>query len=74
MLRVHDNGRGISQDEIHSPKSIGLLGMRERALLRGGDVHIQGTAGHGTTVTVRLPLDREESIGHDKDTAWEGML
>jgi PAS domain S-box-containing protein len=73
MLRVHDNGRGIRQEEIHSPKSIGLLGMRERALLRGGDVHVEGTAGHGTTVTVRLPLDRGESVGHDASTAAEGL-
>ena len=73
VLRVHDNGRGISPDEIQSAKSIGLLGMRERARLRGGDIHVQGTAGHGTTVTVRLPLDREKSIGHEVGTSGEGM-
>jgi PAS domain S-box-containing protein len=73
ILRIHDNGRGISQDEIHSAKSIGLLGMRERARLRGGDVHIQGAPGHGTTVTVRLPLNRGRSVRHDKNTDPEGM-
>ena len=57
ILQVHDNGRGISQEEIDSPKSIGLLGTRERALLRGGDVDVEGTAGQGTTVTVRLPVE-----------------
>lgn len=55
-LQVQDNGRGISEDEIHSPKSIGLLGMQERARLRAGEIHFQGTPGQGTTVTVRLPL------------------
>lgn len=55
-LRVRDNGRGITESEIHSPKSIGLLGMQERARLRGGEVHFQGTLDQGTTVTVRLPL------------------
>jgi len=55
-LRVQDNGRGITESEIHSPKSIGLLGMQERARLRAGEVHFQGTPGQGTTVTVRLPL------------------
>jgi signal transduction histidine kinase len=55
-LRVKDNGRGITESEIHSPKSIGLLGMQERARLRGGEVHFQGTAGNGTIVTVKLPL------------------
>jgi signal transduction histidine kinase len=55
-LKVRDNGRGITDSEIQSPKSIGLLGMQERARLRGGEVQFQGTEGQGTTVTVRLPL------------------
>ncbi|MCB0196029.1 MAG: sensor histidine kinase [Anaerolineae bacterium] len=55
-LRVQDNGRGISKSEIDSPKSIGLLGMQERARLRAGEVHFQGTSGQGTIVTVTLPL------------------
>jgi signal transduction histidine kinase len=55
-LHVHDNGRGITESEIHSPKSIGLLGMQERARLRAGEVQFQGRSGQGTSVTVRLPL------------------
>lgn len=55
-LRVHDNGRGITDSEIHSPKSIGLLGMQERARLQAGEVQFHGSPGRGTTVTVRLPL------------------
>ncbi len=57
MLHVHDNGRGIADRDINDPKSIGLLGMRERARLRGGTVDIHGTPGQGTTVVVRLPMD-----------------
>jgi len=55
-LQVQDNGRGMTEREIQSPKSIGLLGMRERARLREGEVQFQGTPGQGTTVTVRVPL------------------
>jgi signal transduction histidine kinase len=55
-LQVQDNGRGMTESEIGSPKSIGLLGMRERARLRAGEVQFHGTPGKGTTVTVRLPL------------------
>ncbi len=55
-LQVRDNGRGITESEIHSPKSIGLLGMQERARLQSGEVQFQGRPGQGTTVTVRLPL------------------
>ncbi|HMR62729.1 MAG TPA: sensor histidine kinase [Anaerolineae bacterium] len=60
-LRVSDNGRGISDREINSPKSIGLLGMQERAWLRAGEVHFKGAPGQGTTVTVRLPLSAGEA-------------
>jgi signal transduction histidine kinase len=55
-LQIQDNGRGMTESEINSPKSIGLLGMQERARLRAGEVQFQGTPGKGTTVTVRLPL------------------
>lgn len=55
-LQVRDNGRGITASEIHNPKSIGLLGMQERARLRRGEVHFQGAPGQGTTVTIRMPL------------------
>jgi signal transduction histidine kinase len=56
MLEVKDNGRGISEAEINNTQSIGLLGMRERAALLGGEVVITGEPGQGTTVTVRIPL------------------
>jgi len=59
-LQVQDNGRGMTESEVHSPRSIGLLGMQERARLRAGEVQIQGTPGKGTTVTVRLPLSMND--------------
>lgn len=56
IMEVKDNGRGITKGEIAGKKSLGLLGMRERALILGGDVEIRGVAGKGTTVKVRMPL------------------
>lgn len=53
---VRDDGRGITDSERDHPRSIGLLGMRERARMQGGTLKIQGVAGKGTTVTLRLPL------------------
>lgn len=61
ILEVADNGRGIRQSNLFDPKSLGLLGMRERALLLGGEVSIRRNDGEGTTVTVRIPLRRSES-------------
>ncbi len=56
ILQVRDNGRGISEAEIASSKSFGLMGIRERALLLGGEVEIHGIPGKGTTVRVSVPL------------------
>src|SRR6185295_8794072 len=42
VLEVKDNGRGISEAEIHNTKSIGLLGIHERAALLGGTLRIEG--------------------------------
>ena len=57
ILEVRDNGRGISRAEITNTKSMGLLGMRERAALLGGEFKISRVArGEGTRVTVSIPL------------------
>jgi signal transduction histidine kinase len=61
LLEVADNGKGISPNQVADHTALGLLGMRERAHLWGGDVTIEGTPGVGTTVRVRMP--RESSIG-----------
>ena len=55
-LTIRDNGRGITKAELSSVKSIGLLGMTERARLLGGRVTIAGAPGRGTTVTVTVPV------------------
>jgi signal transduction histidine kinase len=55
VLEVRDNGRGISEAEVNNTKSIGLLGMRERAGLLGGEVRLRGEPKKGTTVSVRIP-------------------
>jgi PAS domain S-box-containing protein len=57
FMSVRDNGRGIAQHEIENPATMGLLGMRERALSAGGDVRITRAARGGTNVLVILPLD-----------------
>jgi len=58
VLIVEDNGRGITEREISDPKSLGLLGMRERALIFGGEVTISGAPGKGTMVRLRIPLQK----------------
>jgi signal transduction histidine kinase len=65
VLTVSDNGRGISEEEIANTRSIGLVGMRERAMLIGGDVVLTGAPGRGTTVTARAPLRPARSATRD---------
>ncbi|HVE66878.1 MAG TPA: PAS domain S-box protein [Thermoanaerobaculia bacterium] len=56
QLTVRDDGSGIPPMVQWDPKALGLVGMRDRALLFGGDVKVTGSPGMGTTVIARLPL------------------
>jgi PAS domain S-box-containing protein len=55
ILRISDNGRGITEDEKTSQHTLGLLGMRERAYFIGGTVEVESRSGGGATVMVRIP-------------------
>ena len=75
VLMVKDNGRGVSEAEIHKTNSIGLLGMRERAALLGGEVRLRGEPGRGTTVTVRIPRPgKNPARGKGKPTEHENSF
>ena len=56
VLRVEDNGCGISEEKLRQTKSFGILGMRERAWVVGGEVEVRGVPDEGTTVTLTVPL------------------
>jgi len=54
-LEVRDDGKGIREGQLSAGQSLGILGMRERALLLGGELTISGGPGKGTIVKVRIP-------------------
>jgi PAS domain S-box-containing protein len=58
-LRVRDDGRGFNVNEARKLKSYGLLGLRERTYLLGGEARIDSEPGKGTTIEVRVPLVQE---------------
>jgi len=58
-LEVTDNGVVIADSDLNGKKSLGLLGMNERALLFGGEVRVTGTPGHGTRVSVSIPVKQK---------------
>ena len=64
---IEDNGRGFDRDaqrRIRDNKSLGLLGIKERASLVGGTCEIESSPGAGTTIYVRAP-----SVSVSKDGA-----
>lgn len=61
VLDVQDNGRGITAAETRNPRSVGLLGMRERTHLLGGTFHVSGTPGRGTKISVSIPAGTSDT-------------
>jgi PAS domain S-box-containing protein len=55
-LIVVDDGRGLPEENERRPGALGLVGMRDRASLFGGNVVVTGGPGQGTTVTARIPV------------------
>jgi PAS domain S-box-containing protein len=57
VLIIADDGVGFNpKTKYIQNKGIGLVGMQERALLIGGQVEIESTAGEGTTLFIRVPV------------------
>lgn len=53
-LKVIDNGKGFDTSSVSGKRTLGLLGMRERSLLIGGQCRIESSPGRGTTVSVEV--------------------
>jgi len=66
IMEIIDNGKGITDAETQGEKSLGILGMRERTMLLGGEFKIQGISGKGTKVIVRIPIDDLEDLNFEK--------
>jgi PAS domain S-box-containing protein len=57
-LIISDNGIGIPEDRVYNPESLGLIGMRERALQWGGKLEIGRGSVSGTVIKLVIPLCR----------------
>jgi hypothetical protein len=66
-LEVRDNGKGMPAGKPAKGGSLGILGMRERAVLLGGELSISGLPGYGTTVAVRIPVAHRSQKEYDRD-------
>ncbi|MDD0973416.1 PAS domain-containing sensor histidine kinase [Pseudomonas fontis] len=59
-LTISDDGVGFSPGDSR-PTSFGLVGMRERVLMLGGSMRLDSEPGEGTSLSVRIPLNRDRS-------------
>ncbi len=56
ILGVEDNGVGFTPQSLSGLRSLGLVGIRERALACGGTLMIRGEPGLGTGIAVTIPV------------------
>jgi PAS domain S-box-containing protein len=56
VLEVIDDGSGFEPAALANPRSLGIVGMRERARILGGTLHLEGRPGAGARLWVTIPL------------------
>jgi len=54
-LTITDNGQGMDETLLSDNASLGLIGMRERSFMLGGQLNILSRLGAGTRIEVRIP-------------------
>src|SRR5271170_7922782 len=58
LLRISDDGKGISPSRLQTITSHGLASMRHRITALGGSWEVKSPSGGGTIVTAQIPLPR----------------
>ncbi len=62
VLKIHDNGVGITEKQMSKRHSFGILGMSERLYSLGGTISINGQEQSGTIVTVIIPVSGASTV------------
>ncbi len=66
IMKITDNGCGMTKAQMHKTGKYGILGMHERARHFGGEITIDSNPGKGTTLVLKMHLKSTESDGcHD---------
>jgi PAS domain S-box-containing protein len=60
LLKVTDNGKGISKEQVVSPRSLGIIGIQERVRFWGGQSAFKGIPNKGTIMIISIPLDQSK--------------
>ena len=64
---IRDDGGGFDSGQTHAArgrKGLGLIAMQERVTAIGGTLHIESRPGHGTELSIRLPLEGDHANSH----------
>ncbi len=59
VLEVKDDGVGMDADLVENPKSLGLIGIRERILVWRGEMQLKSELGKGTALKITIPVGEE---------------
>jgi len=57
IIVIKDSGRGITEEQINKLDSFGMMGMKERTVIAGGQFKISGEKNKGTKISVSLPIN-----------------
>ncbi|MFW5759040.1 MAG: PAS domain-containing sensor histidine kinase, partial [Bacteroidota bacterium] len=60
-MKISDNGTGFDFKTSKNKKTLGLIGMKERAFMFNGKINITGTPGKGTVVEVIIPVKQRKN-------------
>jgi PAS domain S-box-containing protein len=61
-LSVRDDGKGFDSSDLAGFEGVGFAGMRERAVLAGGNLEVMSEKGRGCHVLFKVPLDQETKV------------
>lgn len=67
-LKIIDDGKGFSPEERKAGKQFGLMGIKERMYIFGGEVTVNSEKGKGTVVVVRFPAEAETAADSKEET------
>ena len=55
VLKILDDGIGFELEKLAFKKTLGIVGMKERCLMLGGEFKIDSTQGSGTKIKIIIP-------------------
>lgn len=57
-MSIKDNGKGLCENSQEKEQSLGIIGMKERALILGGNLDVKSVPGGGTEVFLEVPVNK----------------